>query len=186
MEMISHECDRQSALISGVLNLLQIETSANHTQLVPVHLEETVPPVVSTYQPLAEEKGVMLAYTIPRDLPKVACPDAWLRQIMIHLLNNSIKYTQSGGEVWVTARPTEGAVELEIRDTGIGIAATDLPNIFDYFYRGRSLPSSGSEGAGLGLSIVQQLLMLCGGTIVVNSHVDRGTTFLVHLPTYQG
>ncbi|MFH7241669.1 MAG: ATP-binding protein [Spirulina sp.] len=186
MEMISHECDRQSALISGVLNLLQIETSASQTQLVPVYLDETVPPVVSTYQPLAEEKGVMLAYTIPNDLPKVACPDAWLRQIMIHLLNNSIKYTQSGGEVWVTARPVEDAVALEIRDTGIGIAATDLPKVFDYFYRGRNLPSNGSEGAGLGLSIVQQLLMLCGGTIVVHSHVDRGTTFLVHLPTHQG
>lgn len=185
MEMISHECDRQSALISGVLNLLQIETSANKTQLVPVHLDETVPPVVSTYQPLAEEKGVMLAYTIPNDLPKVACPDAWLRQIMIHLLNNSIKYTQSGGQVWVTARLAEDTVELEIRDTGIGIAATDLPKVFDYFYRGRNLPSGG-EGAGLGLSIVQQLLMLCGGTIVVHSHVDRGTTFLVHLPIYQG
>lgn len=186
MDMISHECDRQSALISGVLNLLQIETSANPTQRVPVHLDETVPPVVSTYQPLAEEKGVMLAYTIPNSLPKVACPEAWLRQIMIHLLNNSIKYTQSGGEVWVTARPAEDVVEIEVRDTGIGIAPQDLPQVFDYFYRGRSLPGDVPDGAGLGLSIVQQLLMLCGGTIVVSSQVDRGTTFLVRLPIYEG
>lgn len=186
MEMISHECDRQSALISGVLNLLQIETSANQTQLVPVHLDDTVPPVVSTYQPLAEEKGVMLAYTIPSSLPKVACPDVWLRQIMIHLLNNSIKYTPSGGEVWVTARPNEDVVEIEIRDTGIGIAANDLPKVFDYFHRGRNLAGNATEGAGLGLSIVQQLLMLCGGTIVVSSQPDRGTTFLVRLPIYEG
>lgn len=186
MEMISHECDRQSALISGVLNLLQLETTANQTQRVPVHLDETVPPVVSTYQPLAEEKGVMLAYTIPNSLPKVACPDAWLRQIMIHLLNNSIKYTQSGGEVWVTARPTDDGVEIEVRDTGIGIAPHDLPKVFDYFYRGRSLPGDAPEGAGLGLSIVQQLLMLCGGTIVVSSQPDRGTTFLVRLPIDEG
>jgi signal transduction histidine kinase len=186
MEMISHECDRQSALISGVLNLLQIETSASQTQLVPVHLNETVPPVVSTYQPLAEEKGVMLAYTIPSSLPKVACPDMWLRQIMIHLLNNSIKYTPSGGEVWVTARPGDDVVEIEIRDTGIGIAANDLPKVFDYFYRGRNLAGNATDGAGLGLSIVQQLLMLCGGTIVVSSQPDRGTTFLVRLPIYEG
>jgi two-component system, OmpR family, phosphate regulon sensor histidine kinase PhoR len=186
IDMISHECNRQSALISGVLNLLQIETNANQTQLVPVHLDETVPPVVSTYQPLAEEKGVMLAYTIPNSLPKVACPEAWLRQIMIHLLNNSIKYTQSGGEVWVTARPAEDVVEIEVRDTGIGIAPQDLPQVFDYFYRGRSLPGDVPDGAGLGLSIAQQLLMLCGGTIVVSSQVDQGTTFRVRMPIYEG
>ncbi|MEY3297655.1 MAG: hypothetical protein RLZZ597_915 [Cyanobacteriota bacterium] len=185
MEMISHECDRQSALISGVLDLLQIEASASQTQLVPAHLDETVPPVVSTYQPLAEEKGVMLAYTIPKQLPKVACPDAWLRQIMIHLLSNSIKYTHAGGEVWVTARPSGDTVELEVRDTGTGIATNELPRVFDYFYRGRNLPSDAPEGAGLGLSIVQQLLMLCGGTVVVSSQLDRGTTFLVRLPVYE-
>ncbi|QQE67311.1 hypothetical protein GFS31_40240 [Leptolyngbya sp. BL0902] len=185
MEMISHECDRQSALISGVLNLLQIETSASQIQLVPVRLDETVPPVVSTYQPLAEEKGVMLAYTIPNSLPKVACPEVWLRQIVIHLLSNSIKYTPSGSAVWVTARLAEETVELEIRDTGIGIAANDLPRVFDYFYRGRNLPNDATEGAGLGLSIVQQLLMLCGGTIVVSSQPDRGTTFRVRLPIYE-
>lgn len=182
MDMISQECDRQSALISGVLNLLQIETSVGQTQLTPVMLAETVPPVVSTYQPLAEEKGVMLAYTIPNNLPKVACPDAWLRQIMIHLLNNSIKYTSSGGEVWVTAREVGDSVELEVRDTGLGIPPADLPKIFDYFYRGRNLPTDASEGAGLGLSIVQQLLMFCGGTIVVNSQPSQGTTFTVRVP----
>ena len=182
MEMISHECDRQSALISGVLNLLQIETSATQTPLIPVHLDETVPPVVSTYQPLAEEKGVMLAYTIPNNLPTVACPEAWLRQIMIHLLNNSIRYTPGGGQVWVTARPQNDMVEIEVRDTGLGIAPSDLPRVFDYFYRGRNLPSDVAEGAGLGLSIVQQLLLLCGGTVVITSQPDRGTTLVVRLP----
>lgn len=185
MEMISHECDRQSALISGVLDLLQIEASASQAHLVPVHLDETVPPVVSTYQPLAEEKGVLLAYTIPKNLPKVVCPDVWLRQIMIHLLNNSIRHTPSGGEVWVTARPSDDMVELEVRDTGLGIATNDLPRVFDYFYRGRNLPNDVPEGAGLGLSIVQQLSMLCGGTVVVSSQPDRGTTFLVRLPIYE-
>jgi two-component system phosphate regulon sensor histidine kinase PhoR len=141
MDMIcSHECDRQSALISGVLNLLQMETSIRHTEPVPLLLSETVPPVVSTYQPLALEKGIMLAYTVPDDLPPVSCPAAWVRQIMIHLLNNSIKYTESGGEVWVTARRKMTLLEIEVRDTGIGISASDLPRIFEHFYRGRNLP----------------------------------------------
>jgi signal transduction histidine kinase len=184
LEMISHECDRQSALISGVLNLLQVETSVNQTQPDPLNLVETVPPVVSTYQPLAEEKGVMLAYTIPSQMPAVSCPDSWLRQIMIHLLNNSLKYTPSGGQVWVTAHSTNDYAEIEVRDTGIGISASDLPRIFDHFYRGRNLPPDATEGAGLGLSIVRQLLLYCGGTVVARSQPESGTTMVVRLPIH--
>ncbi|MGF1516972.1 MAG: ATP-binding protein [Nodosilinea sp.] len=184
MEMISHECDRQSALISGVLNLLQVETSLDQTQPAPLSLAETVPPVVSTYQPLAAEKGVALAYTIPRQLPVVSCPESWLRQIMIHLLNNSLKYTTSGGRVWVTARSANDRVEIEVRDTGIGISQVDLPRIFEHFYRGRNLPPDTAEGTGLGLSIVQQLLLYCGGTIVARSQPEEGTTVVVRLPVY--
>jgi signal transduction histidine kinase len=186
MEMISHECDRQSALISGVLNLLQMETSVGQAEPAPLQLADTVPPVVSTYQPLAEEKGIMLAYTIPDDLPAVNCPDPWVRQIMIHLLNNSIKYTDNGGEVWVTACPRDDFAEIEVRDTGIGIPPADLPKIFEHFYRGRNLPPNETEGAGLGLSIVQQLLMYCGGNIAVDSQPSRGTQFLIRLPLHQG
>jgi signal transduction histidine kinase len=186
MEMISHECDRQSALISGVLNLLQMETSMGQTQLAPLNLAETVPPVVSTYQPLAAEKGIMLAYTIPRQVPAVSCPDSWLRQIMIHLLNNSLKYTLSGGRVWVTARSTPKYAEIEVRDTGTGISASDLPRIFDHFYRGRNLPPDETEGAGLGLSIVKQLLLYCGGSVVARSQPEEGTTIAVRLPLHHG
>jgi two-component system, OmpR family, phosphate regulon sensor histidine kinase PhoR len=184
MEMISHECDRQSALISGVLNLLQMETSVSQAKLDPLKLSETVPPVVSTYQPLAAEKGVMLAYTIPSQVPPVLCPDSWLRQVMIHLLNNSLKYTSSGGQVWVTASSTADHAEIEVRDTGAGISASDLPHIFEHFYRGRNLPPDETEGAGLGLSIVQQLLLYCGGTVVARSQPDEGTTMVVRLPIH--
>lgn len=185
MEMISHECDRQSALISGVLNLLQVETSIDQSQPTPLSLEETVPPVVSTYQPLAEEKGIMLAYTIPSQMPKVSCPDSWLRQIMIHLLNNSLKYTLDGGQVWVTAQSTKDHAEIEVRDTGTGIAASDLPHIFNHFYRGRNLPPDETEGAGLGLSIVQQLLVYSGGTITAHSQPNEGTRVVIQLPLYR-
>jgi two-component system phosphate regulon sensor histidine kinase PhoR len=185
MDMISHECDRQSALIRGVLDLLQMETSIGQTQSEVVRLSDIVPPVVSTYQPLAQEKGIMLAYTIPDTLPPVVCPGAWLRQTMIHLLNNSIKFTERDGEVWVTARAQGDFAEIEIRDTGIGIAPGDLPKIFDHFFRGRNQPAETTEGAGLGLSIVQQLLMYCGGTILVNSEVAEGTTLQIRLPFQQ-
>jgi len=185
MAMISHECDRQSALISGVLNLLQMETSVNQVEPTPLRLADAIPPVVSTYQPLAQEKGILLAYTIPNDIAPVNCPDPWVRQIMIHVLNNGIKYTESGGEVWVTAHQRDDFAEIKVRDTGIGIPPGDIPRIFNHFYRGRNLPADATEGAGLGLSIVQQLLLYCGGNILVESQPAGGTTFLIRLPLHQ-
>jgi len=186
LDMISHECDRQSALISGVLNLMQTETSLGQLQPEAIKLGEVIPPIVSTYQPLAAEKGVLLAYTIPDGMPPIACPDPWLRQIMIHLLSNSIRYTRSGGNVWVRVHQREDMVEVQVQDTGVGILATDIPHLFEHFYRGRNPAVDGSEGAGLGLSIVEQLLTYCGGTIAVKSQPDRGTTFKVAFPLYQG
>ncbi|NEQ31345.1 MAG: hypothetical protein F6K04_10110 [Leptolyngbya sp. SIO4C5] len=184
-EMIGHECDRQSTLINGVLNLLQLEGELSHIAVQPLQLADVVPGVVSTYQPIAQEKGIMLAYTIPEDLPPTACPEAWVRQIAINLLHNSIRFTSQGGEVWVTAQPQPELIELQFRDTGIGIPSADLPKIFAHFYRGRQINDGEPEGAGLGLTIVQQLLFYCGGSIKVDSTVGQGTTFRVSLPIYQ-
>ncbi|NJL86761.1 MAG: histidine kinase [Leptolyngbyaceae cyanobacterium SM1_1_3] len=185
MEMIGNECDRQSTLINGVLNLLHLEGELGQVDIQPLQLADVVPGVVSTYQPIAQEKGVMLAYTISEDLPPTSCPETWVRQIVINLLHNSIRFTPEGGEVWVTARSLHELIELQFRDTGAGIASADLPKIFDHFYRGRQISNGEAEGAGLGLTIVQQLLLYCGGSIKVESEVGQGSIFRVLLPIYQ-
>jgi signal transduction histidine kinase len=184
MDMISRECDRQSLLITSVLDLVQLESTDEETPMEALRLNEIVPGVVSTYQPLAQEKGLMLAYTVPEDLPPVACVNQWLKQIVIHLLHNSIKFTQTGGQVWVKAKQQGELIQLEFRDTGIGISPSDIPKIFDRFYRVRS---NGNEpsGVGLGLSIVQELLLRCQGSISVKSKLGEGSVFSVQLPIYQ-
>lgn len=183
MDMISRECDRQSSLITSVLDLVQIESEVEHAPMEPLRLTDIVPGVVSTYQPLAQEKGLMLGYTIPEDLPPVSCVHQWLKQIVINLLHNSIKFTPSGGQVWVKARQQGNTIQIEFRDTGIGIAQSELPKIFDRFYRVRSTGED-AGGAGLGLSIVQQLLLGCGGSISVKSKPSEGSIFSVVLPIY--
>jgi two-component system, OmpR family, phosphate regulon sensor histidine kinase PhoR len=185
MEMLSHECDRQSSLITSVLDLVQLEEVTDQSPMQPLRLTDAVPGVVSTYQPLAQEKGIMLAYTIPEDLPAVSCLGSWLRQIVINLLHNGIKFTPSGGKVWVKAKQQGDFVEIEFRDTGIGIAPGEIPKIFDRFYRVRQNPGEDSGGAGLGLSIVQQLLLRCGGSISVRSKPSEGAIFSVLLPIYR-
>lgn len=186
LAMIKQGCDRQSSLVNGVLDLLQLEQSLATVKPEAIDLFNVVPGVVSTYQPIAQERGIRLAYTVPDNLPSVSCPDTWLRQIVIQLLNNSIRYTNAGGEVWVTVQTEEedDVVVLNIKDTGIGILATDLPRIFEHFYRGRQPPQA-EESAGLGLTIVQQLLLYCGGQISVESQPQTGTYCKIRLPVYQ-
>ena len=185
LDMISRECDRQVNLIKGVLELLQIERTLTTEPSAPVMLFDILPGVVSTYQPLAQEKGIRLAYTVPNTLPAIDCPENWVRQIVIHLLSNSIRFTNPGGEVWVTAQANEDdTLLINIRDTGIGIPQNELPHVFNHFYRGRQNTTE-EEGAGLGLAIVQQLLLQCGGHISVESQPEVGTHFKVKLPLHQ-
>jgi signal transduction histidine kinase len=182
MEMLSRECDRQSSLIAGVLDLVQLESTAEDTPMEALRLAEIVPGVVSTYQPLAQEKGVMLGYVVPEELPPIACLAPWLKQIVIHLLHNSIKFTPKGGQVWVRARQQGDSIQLEFRDTGVGIASSDLPRVFERFYRVRG--NEDITGIGLGLAIVQQLLVRCGGSVSVKSKQGEGSVFSVLLPIY--
>jgi signal transduction histidine kinase len=182
LQMLHTECDRQNSVINGLLELLQIDQTPKYTPLQPVRLSEIVPGVVSTYQPLAQEKGIMLAYTVPEQLPAVLCLNSWLKQIAINLLHNSIKFTPRGGQVWVRSRAVGERVMLEVRDTGIGIAERDIPRVFDHFYRIRPTADD-SSGAGLGLTIVQQLLHRCGGTISIKSKPGEGSTFTLLLAT---
>lgn len=182
MQLLNTECDRQNSLITGLLELVQLDRVVERKAIQPVYLSEIVPGVVSTYQPLAQEKGLILAYTVPTELPAVSCLDSWVKQIVINLLHNSIKFTSSGGQVWVRARPQSNYVHLEFRDTGIGIAPHEIPKIFDRFYRVRPVASEDVGGAGLGLTIVQELLSRCGGSIAVKSKLGEGSTFNVLLP----
>ena len=104
MDLIAKECDRQSSLITSLLDLVQLDQAVSPTALESIRMSDVVPGVVSTYQPLAEEKGVRLSYTVPEDLPAIGCMGNWLKQIVINLLHNGIKFTPTGGQVWVRAK----------------------------------------------------------------------------------
>lgn len=184
LDLIAKECDRQSSLITSLLDLVQLDQMAEQAVLQPLRLADVVPGVVSTYQPLAGEKGIQLAYTVPEDLPPVSCANNWLKQIVINLLNNAIKFTPPGGQVWVRAKQQGEYVQLEFRDTGIGIPPGEIPKIFDRFYRVRQ-GSDEYSGAGLGLTIVQQLLLHMGGSISVKSRPEEGSVFNVLMPIHK-
>ncbi len=181
LDMIKRECDRQNSLITAVMDLVELECNLETTKLEPVCLSEVVPGVVSTYQPLANERGIMLAYTVPNNLPNVWCVRGGLRQIVINLLSNCIKFTPNGGQVWVRARKHKAYVQLEFRDTGVGIPEDEISKIFNRFYKVRPVANEESGSAGLGLAVVEKLVQRCGGSISVTSIPGEGSTFKVLL-----
>jgi signal transduction histidine kinase len=181
LQMLNTECDRQNALILGITELVELERSLKSPNFEAVQLADIVPGVVSTYQPLAQERDIMLAYTIPQSLPSVWFLSGGVKQIVINLLSNSIKFTPNGGQVWVKARHQGDYIQMEIRDTGIGIAESEISKIFDSFYHLRPANSDELGGVGLGLTIVKQMLHRCGGNISVKSKQNEGTSFTVQL-----
>jgi two-component system, OmpR family, phosphate regulon sensor histidine kinase PhoR len=184
LDLIRDECDRQNSLVCGSIRLLDLEHTAIQTDFEAIYLAEIIPGVVSTYQPLAEEKGIKLGYTVPDNLPAIHCIEIWLRQIAIDLLHNAIKYTPEGGEVFVCASMEGERIQLEFKDSGIGIPPAEIAKIFDRFYRIRNLPdASHNNSAGLGLTIVRDILLRCGGSISVTSEVGIGSSFKILLPT---
>jgi two-component system, OmpR family, phosphate regulon sensor histidine kinase PhoR len=181
LQMVSNECDRQNSLVSGLLGLLQLDTPAETEYL---RLDDLVPGIVSTYQPLAEEKEIQLGYTIPANLPPISCPKSWFRQIIINLLNNSLQFTPPKGRVFVQAsfKKESQQVEILMTDTGIGISSKEISRIFDGFYRTKPTDKSQAAGAGLGLTLVKQSVQRSGGEISVSSQPNKGTTFKILMP----
>lgn len=178
-QMLEKQCDRQTSVISGLIELLQLDVS---TEANNIYLNEFVPGIVSTYQPLALENNIQLGYTIPANLPPVIFPALWLRQIVIQLLNNSLQFTPPEGKVFVQAGFKSPHVELTIEDTGRGIDSLELNKIFDSFYRTRTISNDSTMGAGLGLTIVRQLVRQSGGKISVTSKLNKGSNFKILLP----
>ncbi|GAB4199725.1 MAG: hypothetical protein Fur006_50670 [Coleofasciculaceae cyanobacterium] len=181
MQLLNTECDRQNSLMTSLLELVQLEGEPLPAVMPSIQLADIVPGVVSTYQPIAREKGIQLGYTIPIGLPAVSCMETWLRQIIINLLNNSLKFTPTEGQVKVQATLQGKYIQLAFEDTGIGIPSNEIPKIFDSFYRGRSTIGE-NTGAGLGLTIVHQLLLRCSGSISVTSKLGVGSNFKALLP----
>ncbi|MGK7884484.1 MAG: DICT sensory domain-containing protein [Crocosphaera sp.] len=174
IDLLKRECDRQNTLLLGLQELLELNQNLEESEPT-VHLEELVPGIVSTYQAIAEEKGITLGYTIPPGFPAIACPSGWLRRILQNIIHNSLKFTPEGGRITVQTDLRSEGVQISVSDTGMGIETSDIPKIFDSFYRGRNILNSSVEGVGLGLTIVNYLVEQCGGKIDIISQVGKGT-----------
>ena len=132
------------------------------------------------FSTIAETKGIRLDVTLPDEPIVVPAHKAKLQSLVSNLLENALKFTPRGGTITVAAAKTDSGVSLTVSDTGCGISETDLPHIYERFYRADS--SRHEPGSGLGLSLVHSIVTFYNGTIRCDSVPNRGTTFAVMLP----
>ncbi|TCJ18402.1 HAMP domain-containing histidine kinase [Parasulfuritortus cantonensis] len=176
---IVEECDRLMLMINTMLDITEAEAGLGGLKLAELDLGELVAQVVDLFAGVAEDKGVALTGDSPGRVA-VRADRRKLQRALANLVDNAIKYTPAGGRVCVTARPAAGRVAVEVADTGPGIAAEDLPRIFDRFFR--SDRSRHFPGNGLGLSLAQAVAHAHGGDITVGPATGGGSVFRLVLP----
>jgi signal transduction histidine kinase len=166
---------------SSPLSLLPSSSLELHPCALPAILE----PILANAAEIAQEKQLFFQTYIPPQLPLAMASSGALREVLGNLIDNALKYTPSGG-IEVQVQPLPHQLSIAISDTGLGIAAADLPNLFQRSYRGAQAQGQ-IPGTGLGLSIAKELVEQMGGTIEVSSPIDQnpqtpGTKFTVLLP----
>jgi len=172
-------------IINEVLDLAKVEAGKMELDLRVVNLGEITTDVLRILKAQAESAGLTLENRITPDLPRIHADSQALRRILFNLLSNAIKFTPSGGTVTVglCQAPTR-EIELSIADTGIGIAAENIPKLMQPFVQLDSVYERKFQGTGLGLAMVRSLVERHGGTVNIESETGRGTHVMVRLPAH--
>jgi signal transduction histidine kinase len=178
-------CSTMLELLDDFLLLSYRKSTAGAYQMERVQLLDLIKEVALDMQTQAEKKNIGFTIQIPPDFPPVWADRAGLSEVFSNLLNNSVKYTGEDGVISVSAKQKEDFVEINVTDTGIGIASQDLCKIFDEFYRSPNAKSHKTDGTGLGLAIVKEIVEAHSGCISVHSDLGKGCTITVSLPKKQ-
>lgn len=184
IRIINSETDRLSDMVEELLDFSRLQSGNFSLQMADSDINAVISEVVEQMKPRADRQNVSLEADIPRE-PRILPMDARrIKQVLINLLDNSLKFTPAGGSVSITAgaaaSPGEGAYRITIRDTGCGIEKDELSAIRNKFYRGRN--AGNTAGIGLGLSISGELVRSHAGSMEIDSGVGTGTTVVLSLP----
>lgn len=181
LQIINRESERVTAIINDLLDLSRLESDKLSVTWSSVALRRLVVDTLPLVAEVADHKRIALEVNVDPGI-RVRADEALLRQVFINLLDNAVKYTpDGGGRVTVDARVQGNFIRVSLSDTGIGIPRTDLPRIFERFYRVDRARSRQLGGTGLGLSIVRHIIERLGGSIHAESELGKGTTMIFTL-----
>jgi two-component system phosphate regulon sensor histidine kinase PhoR len=176
------EVDRLVQLVEELLELSRIESGEQPLVLQDTDVAGLLSEAAERLRPQAERARLNLTLELAPDLGHARLDGGRIERAVLNLLHNAIKFTPSGGDVTLAARRANGSLEVEVRDTGTGIAASDLTRIFERFYKVDQSRASG--GSGLGLALVKHAVEAHGGTIHVESQQTRGSVFSFRIPLH--
>jgi signal transduction histidine kinase len=169
-------------LIADLLDVARIESCQEQEKRMPVNLAEVLDHIIRLMKPRAESQNILLRLEIQVEQPLVEGDPRCMEELFSNLISNAINYSPDGGEVVVSAVPSGNFLQVEVRDTGVGIEPEEIPKIFNKFYRIKNPRTRHVRGSGLGLAIVERIVESHGGSVEVESTPGLGTTFSVLLP----
>jgi len=175
------EVARLAKIVEGLFALSRLDAGEAQAEWVRVDLAKLAATTAEQMGLLAEDKGIAISFESAGEVI-VHGDRGRLKQVIVNLLDNAIKYTPSGGRVLIRTGIRQGTAFLEVVDTGVGIPAAAIPRVFDRFFRVDEARSRAEGGAGIGLSIVKSITTAHGGTVSVESEGQRGTRFHIEFP----
>ena len=181
--MMERQLQQMVRLVDDLLDVSRITTGKLVLRTERVSLREVMVTAIDAVRALIDAKRHTLSVDLPANTVELDADPTRLSQILSNILNNAVKYTEPGGSIRVTARLAYSAVEIRVSDTGVGIAADELPAVFEMFTQFDASPERTHGGLGVGLALAKRLVQLHGGTITVRSDgLGHGSEFTVRLP----
>lgn len=185
LSIIGGEAKHLTQLVDNLLLIARLEAPDFQLDRRAVNFGALVEQIILDVSDLAETRQIGLDLNLQPGLPQIQGDPVQLRQMLINLLDNALKYTPAGGTVAVSLSQIDTMLSCRIRDTGEGIPEDDLPFIFEKLFRAQRTSSRTVEGSGLGLALVQQIVQAHDGDLNVRSELGVGSTFTVELPVSQ-
>jgi signal transduction histidine kinase len=176
---------RALSLINDILDLSKIEAGRMELELTDFHLPTALDNAMTLVRERATRRGIALHTNVDERLGEVRADERKIRQVVLNVLSNAIKFTPEGGRIEVRAVPVGGSVEVSVSDTGVGIAPEDQEAVFEES-RQVGTAEKKAEGTGLGLTLCRKFVELHGGKIGVTSQVGVGSTFTFTIPVRRG
>ncbi|HET6761248.1 MAG TPA: HAMP domain-containing sensor histidine kinase, partial [Gemmatimonadaceae bacterium] len=168
-------------LIDEILTFARVDIGRERVRWESMSINHTLTDAASLVQPMAADKHLKFVVGLLEEDQAIQTDGTKLRQMLVNLLSNGIKFTDKG-EVRVSCAVNHGVLEIRIDDTGVGIAAENIEDVFEPFWQAEQTPTRKTGGTGLGLSVTRKLARLLGGDVTVASRIGAGTTFLLTLP----
>ncbi len=181
--VIAAEVDRLSTLITGLLNMTQIESGSISPDRSLVKLQDVVTAAFEEAKAMASDKNCRFELNVPREMNPVFVDKDLIRVAITNLMSNAVKYNKEDGTVTVTIEDTEDAVQIRVADTGIGVSDEEEARIFEKFYRSSDERVQAIGGHGLGLALAKQIVELHHGTLLLNREREEGAEFIINLWT---